>query len=77
MEIFVFLIIWSALIGYWASNWGRNGWVWFAVSLVISPVITAVILLIMGKDKETAIENAAQKEAAVERRKNEILNTEK
>lgn len=77
MEILIFLIFWSALIGYWASNWGRNGWIWFVVSLVISPVITAIVLLIMGKDKDTAIEAAAQQAAAIERRKNELMNTEK
>jgi len=77
MEILIFLIFWSALIAYWANSWGRNGWIWFVVSLVISPVITAIVLLIMGKDKDTAIEAAAQQAAAVERRKNELMNTEK
>lgn len=73
MEVLIFLIIWSGLIGYWASTWGRRGWLWFVISLIISPIITAIVLLIMGKDKDTAIEDAAQKAAAVERRKNELM----
>lgn len=77
MEILIFLIFWSALIGYWASNWGRSGWIWFFVSIIISPIITAIILLIMGKDNDTAIESAAQQAAAIERRKNELMSEEK
>jgi hypothetical protein len=46
----IFLIIFSALIGYWANNWGRNGWLWFFIALLISPLITAIILLVMGRD---------------------------
>jgi phosphotransferase system glucose/maltose/N-acetylglucosamine-specific IIC component len=83
MDILIFLIIFSALIGYWANNWGRNGWLWFVVAVLISPLITAVILLIMGRDgtaKEAkdaeAIEAEAQKAAAVEKRKKELLNEE-
>lgn len=74
MDILIFLIIFSALIGYWASNWGRNGWLWFFVALLISPLISAIILLIIGRDKETAIEAEAQKAAAVEKRKKELLD---
>ena len=73
MDILIFLIIFSALIGYWASNWGRNGWLWFFIALVISPLISAIILLIIGRDKETAIEAEAQKAAAIEKRKAELL----
>jgi uncharacterized membrane protein len=74
MDILIFLIIFSALVGYWASNLGRNGWLWFFVALLISPLISAIILLIIGKDKETAIEVEAQKAAAVEKRKKELLD---
>lgn len=77
MDILIFLLIFSALIGYWASNWGRNGWMWFFIALVISPLISAIILLIIGRDKETAIEVEAQKAAAVEKRKKELLDESK
>jgi len=81
MDIIIFLVIFSALIGYWANNYGRNGWLWFLIALLISPLITAIILLFMGRDgdakakKESeAIEAEAQKAAAIEKRKTELLN---
>ena len=84
MDILIFLVIFSALIGYWANNWGRNGWLWFFIAVLISPLVTSIILLFMGRDgtaKEAkdaeAIEAEAQKAAAVEKRKAELLNQRK
>lgn len=77
MDIILIAIVFSGLVGYWANNWGRNGWLWFVIALFISPLITAVILLIMGKDKDVAVEAEAQKAAAVERRKKELMKDEK
>lgn len=84
MDIIIFAIIFSALVGYWANNWGRNGWLWFVVALFISPLITAIILLIMGRDgtakadKEAQdIEAEAQKQAAIAKRKKELMGEEK
>ena len=84
MDIIIFLVIFSALIGYWANNWGRNGWLWFVIAVLVSPLITAVILLFMGRDGTAkdakdaeAIEAEAQKAAAVEKRKAELLKEKK
>ena len=84
MDILIFLVIFSALIGYWANNWGRNGWLWFVIAVLISPLVTSIILLFMGRDgtaKEAkdaeAIEAEAQKAAAVEKRKAELLKEKK
>ena len=84
MDIIIFLVIFSALIGYWANNWGRNGWLWFFIALLVSPLITAIVLLFMGRDgtaKEAkdaeAIEAEAQKAAAIEKRKKELLKENK
>ena len=81
MDILIFLIIFSALVGYWANNLGRNGWLWFFIAILISPLITAVILLFMGRDGEAKakqesdnIEAEAQKQAAIEKRKAELLS---
>ena len=81
MDIILIAIAFSGLVGYWANNWGRNGWLWFFIAILISPLITAIILLVMGRDesakadKEAAdIEAAAQKAAAVEKRKKELLD---
>ena len=71
----------SALVGYWANNWGRNGWLWFVVALLISPLITAIVLMVMGRDgtakaeKDSAdIEAEAQRLAAIEKRKAELMD---
>ena len=81
MDILILLIIFSALVGYWANNYGRNGWLWFFIAILISPLITAVILLIMGRGGEAKakqesdnIEAEAQKQAAIEKRKAELLS---
>ena len=81
MDIIIFALIFAALVGYWANNWGRNGWLWFVIALFISPLITAIILLFMGRDgtakadKEAeSIEAEAQKQAAIEKRKKELLD---
>jgi len=73
--------VFSALVGYWANNWGRNGWLWFVVALLISPLITAIILMVMGRDgtakaeKDSAdIEAEAQRLAAIEKRKAELMD---
>ena len=76
----VIALIFSSLVVYWANNWGRNGWLWFVLALFISPLITAIILLIMGRDgtakqekEANDIEAEAQKAAAIEKRKAELL----
>jgi len=81
MDIIILLVIFSALIGYWANNYGRNGWLWFLIALLISPLITAIILLFMGRDGDAKakkesdeIEAEAQKAAAIEKRKSELLD---
>ena len=74
MDIILIAVVFSALVGYWANNWGRNGWLWFVVALLISPLISAIILLVMGRDKEAVIELEAQRLAAVEKRKAELMD---
>lgn len=81
MDIILIAVLFSALVGYWANNWGRNGWLWFFIALLVSPLITAVILLFMGRDGEAKakqesdnIEAEAQKQAAIEKRKAELLS---
>tara|TARA_R110000851_G_scaffold333531_1_gene514857 strand:+ start:38719 stop:39015 length:297 start_codon:yes stop_codon:yes gene_type:complete len=43
----VYLII-CIVIGVWAGSWGRNGFLWFLLALIISPLISGIILLIAG-----------------------------
>ena len=81
MDIILIAVIFSALIGYWANNYGRNVWLWFFIALLISPLITSIVLLFMGRDGDAKakkesdeIEAEAQKAAAIEKRKSELLD---
>ena len=81
MDIILIAVGFSALVGYWANNWGRNGWLRFFLALLISPLITAIVLLFMGRDgtakaeRESAdIEAEAQRLAAIEKRKAELMD---
>ncbi len=48
MVIFIFWIFFSVLIAVWAKKWNQYP-VWFFLgSLILSPVIAAIILLISG-----------------------------
>lgn len=73
MDILIFLIIFSVLIGVWANSWGRSGLGWGVAALLFSPILTAIVLLIMGEDSDQRVEDAAQKAADIERRKEEIM----
>ena len=81
MDIILIAVVCSALVGYWANNLGRNGWLWFFVALLITPFMTLIILLVIGRDgtakaeKESAdIEAEAQRLAAIEKRKAELMD---
>jgi uncharacterized membrane protein len=81
MDILILLVIFSGLVGYWANNYGRNGWLWFFIAILISPLVTSIILLFIGRDGEAKakqesdnIEAEAQRLAAIEKRKAELMD---
>ncbi len=45
----------SILIGYWASKLGREGVVWGLIAALISPLLAAICLLIIGDSNEKLI----------------------
>lgn len=53
MDVLIISIIFSALIGGWANSWGRSGLGWCGLALLISPLITAIILIFCGRYIET------------------------
>jgi len=61
VTILLFIAIFSAGVGVWANAWGRNGWIWGVAALIISPLLTAVVLLIAGK----TIEKKAEEQRAI------------
>ncbi|MCP4321351.1 MAG: hypothetical protein GY787_05790 [Alteromonadales bacterium] len=49
--MFLYIIIWlllTVLVGIWADNWNRSGTLWGLISLIISPLIVGLCLLIAG-----------------------------
>lgn len=53
MEIFAFWAFLALLIGALASSFGRNGFGWFLIALVLSPLIGGIALLIAGRKDES------------------------
>ena len=49
MEIFIFWFIFAIIVGVWAGNWGRSGFGYFMLSIILSPILSAFILLISCK----------------------------
>ncbi|NYT25399.1 zinc ribbon domain-containing protein [Alcaligenaceae bacterium] len=59
MEIFAFWALLALLVGVLASSFGRNGFGWFLIALVLSPLIGGVALLIAGKKDGGASQRAS------------------
>lgn len=53
MTFFIFWIFLSILVGVFASSKKRSGIGWFFLSLIISPLITFIILLVIGFSPST------------------------
>ncbi len=47
--IFFAWILFSFAVVALAANFGRNGFAWFIISLIISPFFAGLLLLIYGK----------------------------
>ncbi len=58
--VIIILAAMSGGIGYWANNWGRNGLGWFGCALLLSPLLTGIVLLFMGRSDELRAEIEAQ-----------------
>jgi phosphate/sulfate permease len=61
MEILILAVVFSVLIGFWANAWGRDAIIWFVISAIISPLLSGIILLIIGK----TIEKKAEEQRAL------------
>lgn len=50
--ILLFALMLSIGVGVWASSWGQSGIGFGLLSLILSPLLGAIVLLIMGKSDE-------------------------
>ncbi len=53
MAFFIFWIFLSILVGTYASSKKRSGVGWFFLSLIISPLIAFIIILVAGSPRGT------------------------
>ena len=47
MEIFIFWFLFSIAVGILGSNRGRSGIGWFLISVIVSPLLGLIFLLVM------------------------------
>lgn len=47
MEIFVFWFLFSIAVAVLASNRGRSGFLWFIFSILLSPLLGVIFVLVM------------------------------
>jgi len=55
------LLVWllpSMLVAHWADKRGQRGWIWLLVGLIISPLLAALIVLLLGKNEAALANNA-------------------
>jgi hypothetical protein len=50
-------IVWAALIARRAGKYSRNRFLWFVIALCITPIVSWIILEIMGQEKGNGIQN--------------------
>ena len=63
---FIAYIIFAVLVGIWAGRRGRNGIIWTLATLLVSPVLAAIVLAVM---KDLSIEQELERS----RRENGML----
>jgi ABC-type multidrug transport system permease subunit len=41
----------SIIVGFWAEKQKKNYWIWLLISILLTPFISALLLVIIGKKK--------------------------
>jgi hypothetical protein len=60
MEVFFFWFVCAIVVGVWAGNWGRNGFGWFLLAVLLSPLLGAIILAVAGRKQSVIDERAIE-----------------
>lgn len=55
MEIFFFWLIFSIVVGVAASSRGRSGFGWFVLSVLISPLLALILVLVLSRKGGEAV----------------------
>lgn len=64
----LFWVLFTTLVSRWAHSWGRVWWQFTLLSFLCSPIVPALVLSIMGKDKEVLEDRARELQLAGWRR---------
>ncbi len=67
MEFFVIWIFFAVLIGWWADSRGRNWFAFAVISLLASPLLAGIILLVTKNLAQVKVEEAAKREEDAKR----------
>jgi hypothetical protein len=52
LELGFLWLIFCFVVAYGAANRNRSGLAWFFISVLFSPIVAAMFLLILGEDKD-------------------------
>jgi hypothetical protein len=55
MEIIAFWVILALVVGYGATRKGRSGVGWFLLSVLVSPLIAGILLIIVGQSSTRVV----------------------
>ena len=55
MEIFIGWMIFAIVVGVAASSRGRSGFGWFLLSLILSPLVGIILVLVLPKKGDAAM----------------------
>lgn len=54
MEVFIFWLLFSVVVGIIASSRGRSGFGWFLLSIIISPLLSLILVALLPSLKTAA-----------------------
>lgn len=55
MEIIGFWFLCAVVVGIVASTFGRSGFVWFLLSIVMSPLLAGILVLVLPRVGDAAV----------------------
>jgi uncharacterized membrane protein len=63
MGIVIFWLLLAIAVGIWASNRGRNGFVWFLLACIASPLVAGIFLAVSANKAKVPQQQSGPSEA--------------
>jgi|GEM_PF-3507085 len=51
MEYLFVYLLFVALISWWAAQWNRDPTIWALLAFILSPIIAAIMLIVLGEEE--------------------------